>query len=115
MKIGSKIKSIRESKRMTQNAVAERAGMRQGAYSQLENDLFDPRPETLERISRALGLSDEEGQDIIMEVKLNELNMLEPDFVMMLKDVPSMASNEKQSIIDAYELVKFRRARKSHD
>jgi len=111
MSIGQRIRSIREGKGLKQTEVAERSGMQQGTYSQLENDLFEARPETLEKVGQALGLTTSEMEDLMIESKLRELKMLDPDFVMMLKDVRNMTTVEKQSIMDAYELVKLKRER----
>jgi transcriptional regulator with XRE-family HTH domain len=115
MRIGSKIRSIRESRHLSQNAVAERAGLKQGAFSQVENGIVTPRPKTLLRIFSALGLSEDEQREFMIEAKLQELDVFDSEMLLMLKDVRNMTSDEKQSIIDAYEVVKLKRARKRHD
>ncbi len=47
MKIGSKIKEIRESKGVTQREISELIGMNQPQYSKIERDTVDPRISTL--------------------------------------------------------------------
>lgn len=116
MNIGDKLSAIRKSKGMTQEEVADRAGMRQGMYSQIENNKVNQsRMETLERIFHALKLTDEEVSEFLVETKLQELDMYDPEFVLMLKDVRNMTSEEKQSILDAYQHVKLSLDKRSHD
>lgn len=54
--IGQRIKAIREAKGLNQIWVANKAGMSQGHWSQIENADYDPLVSTLRRIAKALGV-----------------------------------------------------------
>ncbi|HYF30960.1 MAG TPA: helix-turn-helix transcriptional regulator [Chitinophagaceae bacterium] len=56
MTIGQAIKEIRKRKRLSQAALAERAGITQTALSQIENGKR-PGEKTFERLSEALGVA----------------------------------------------------------
>ena len=47
-----------------------------------------------------------------MEAKITEAGIADPAITLMLKEIPYMSKDEKQSIIDAFELVKLRRTKK---
>lgn len=54
--VGSKIKSIRESKSITVEQVAERSGLTEEQISRIENDINIPSLAPLIKIARALGV-----------------------------------------------------------
>lgn len=54
----SLIRAWREYKGLTQEAVAERMGISQPAYAQMEASSANPRPTTLRRIAEAMGIRD---------------------------------------------------------
>lgn len=53
--IGQKIKSLRENAALTQQELADKAGLLQSHISRLENAEHSPSNKTLEKIARALG------------------------------------------------------------
>ena len=55
MKIGEKLKSLRQEKLLTQNELADRCELSKGFISQLERDLTSPSLSTLEDILEVLG------------------------------------------------------------
>ena len=55
MKIGKKIKDLRNKYNLTQEELADRLELSKGYISQLENDLTEPSVSTLEDIVLALG------------------------------------------------------------
>ena len=57
MTLAERIRRIREEKGMTQKQVASLMGISQQAYGQYESGAREPKPETLGRISAALGES----------------------------------------------------------
>ena len=71
MKIGNKIKTLRNSKRLTQEELADRAELSKGFISQLERDLTSPSIATLTDILQCLGtnlkdfFNDEEEEQIV--------------------------------------------------
>jgi transcriptional regulator with XRE-family HTH domain len=60
MKLGKKIKKLRELKNFTQEHVAEKISMTQSNYSKVENDTVDITFSKLMEISSVLGLSVED-------------------------------------------------------
>lgn len=59
----NRIKSIREEIKMTQTELAQLADISQPYLHDLENERRGARPETLERIAAALGVTVEELMD----------------------------------------------------
>lgn len=60
MNIGERIKRIRKEKQMTQEAVAERAGVMAVSLSRWENGERDPKFGDVEKVAGALGVTMEE-------------------------------------------------------
>ncbi len=60
LQIGKKIKRLRELKNMTQNQVAEKIGITQGAYSKIEMGESEVSYSRLESISDAFGMKPED-------------------------------------------------------
>lgn len=56
-KVGERIRTIRESKRLTQDQLADLAGLRQSHISRLEGGLHSPSHKTLQAIALALGVN----------------------------------------------------------
>jgi DNA-binding XRE family transcriptional regulator len=54
--IGSKIKQLREQRGMTQDQLAEKAGLRQSHVCRLEQGDHTPTRHTLEKVAKALGV-----------------------------------------------------------
>lgn len=79
MNIGKKIKSYRESKKMTQRDIAEELGVEPATVSKYESGILEPNLESLKRLSDVFEvyvddlLNDEEEFDIS---KINILNVL---------------------------------------
>ena len=88
MKIGNKLKRLRQEKLLTQNELADRCDLSKGFISQLERDLTSPSLSTLDDILEALGtnikdfFNDHEqekivfGQDDIYEIENEELEYI---------------------------------------
>ena len=57
--LGEAISVARRAKAITQEDLADRAGVTQAALSRYENDLREPGPEVLERLARSLGVTPE--------------------------------------------------------
>lgn len=55
-----KLRSFRKAKGITQQAMAERMGIAQSAYCQLETGRYEPRLSTVEKAAVALGVKAEE-------------------------------------------------------
>lgn len=63
------LKSLRESKKLTQEEVAHKAGLTIKAYWNIEHGLCDPRLSNLRKISSALNISVED----LIKVLTNQL------------------------------------------
>lgn len=106
MAFGDKLRQIRLEKRLSQEQVAEKLGLPTNTYvSDAERGKFIPGPEKLEKWARALGITQEEMDDLLLESKLQDLGLDDPGFTLMFKEVPNMTREEKQSLIRAYEKV----------
>lgn len=57
MDIGKRIQNARKAANMTQAALGKEIGVSGAMIGQWENNLRNPKPETLERIANALGIS----------------------------------------------------------
>lgn len=107
MAFGDKLRQLRLQKELTQLDVSRAIGYENTTsyVSDAENNKFIPQPDKLEKWARALGMSKEEMDDLLLENRLESLGMDDPAFTMMFKDVPRMTKEEKQSVIRAYEAV----------
>ena len=115
MDIGKKLKQIRLQKGIYQEEIAEKLGFKSNSYiSKVENGKFIPSENNLQKWGEVLGLTFEDIENLKLEAKLEELGISEPAFTMMMKDVPDMSHEEKQSIIRAYQAVlKAREAKRN--
>jgi transcriptional regulator with XRE-family HTH domain len=57
LQLGTRIRALRQARRLTLRDVAERAGVTESFLSQVERDVTSPSIATVHRIARALGLS----------------------------------------------------------
>jgi transcriptional regulator with XRE-family HTH domain len=57
LQLGTRIRSLRQARRLTLRDVAERAGVTESFLSQVERDVTSPSIATVHRIAGALGLS----------------------------------------------------------
>ena len=106
MAFGQKIKQIRLEKGFSQEQVAKEMGYPTNTYvSDVERGRFVPQPDKLEKLARALGMTYEEIEDLLLESKLQDLGLDDPGFTLMFKEVPNMTREEKHSLIRAYEAV----------
>lgn len=95
--------------------IAKRTGYTEAYLSQITN--FARIPEKYEvyenLFHKGLQITKKDFEDFIMEAKITEAGIADPTITLMLKEIPYMSRDEKQSIIDAFELVKMRRLKKS--
>ena len=57
LRLGARIRALRQTRRLTLRAVSERAGVTESFLSQVERDVTSPSIATVGRIARALDLS----------------------------------------------------------
>lgn len=113
MSFGKKVRQLRLQKGLTQIQVANSLGYATQSYvSDVEMGKFIPASDKLERYAGALGVTNDEMDDLLLEVRLEELGLDDPAFTMMFKEIPHMTREEKQSLIRAYEAVLRARGQK---
>ncbi len=113
MAFGDKLRQIRLEKGLSQEKVANTLGYPTNTYvSDAELGKFIPGPDKLEKWAKALDITSEEMEDLLLESKLQDLGLDDPGFTLMFKEVPNMTREEKQSLIRSYEkLIKARKTR----
>ena len=115
MSFGKKIRQIRLQEGLTQVQVAKALGYESSSYvSDVEIGKFIPAQDKLDKLAHALGVTNEEMNDLLLEEKLETLGLDDPAFTMMFKEIPHMTRVEKQSLIRAYEAVIRARGQKRH-
>ena len=113
MAFGNKVRQIRLQKGLTQEHVRKALGYETRGYvSDVESGRFIPGPDKLPKYAKALGITNEEIEDLLLEDKLESLGLDDPGFTIMFKDIPHMTKDEKQSVIRAYEAVVRARSQK---
>jgi transcriptional regulator with XRE-family HTH domain len=106
MGFGDKLKAIRLQKDLGQAELARKLGYQNNSYvSDVENNKYMPNEEKLKAWAKELQMTWAEMQDLVVEAELEELGINDPAFTMMFKDIPNMTTEEKQSIIRAYQAV----------
>jgi transcriptional regulator with XRE-family HTH domain len=116
MSFGRKIRQLRLQRDLTQAQVTAAMGYGSNSYiSDIEIGKFIPSPEKLARLADALGVTEDEMDDLLLEDRLEQLGLDDPAFTMMFKEVPRMTTEEKQSLIRAYEAVLKARGRRDHE
>ena len=98
MKIGEKVKKVREAKGLSQKQVALSINMDQSQYSKVEKGKTDPTCSTLEKISKALGMELSElfrSNDIFKDINSYDKSLMEKINLLEQLDEP-----EKKSIFN---------------
>ena len=109
------LRQIRKQKGITISEVAKKTGLSLSFLSYFENNQRNARDETIKSIGQALGMTEEELEEIMIDAKLKEIGIMEPSFTMMFKEITigKMSVDEKRKILDAYELIKYQRQKQN--
>jgi len=100
------LKDIRAEKGLTQMKISKVLGYSNAAYvSDVERGKFIPQPEKLTKYAKALGMTQAEMDDLVVDAKMEDIGLSDPGFTIMFKEVPNMTAEEKESVIRAYEAV----------
>lgn len=96
MNLGDILKKVREAKGLSQKELAGLLDMPQPQYSRIESGKTDPSFKTLERVSKALGISLSElfKADEIF----NEVNTYDKTLMEKLRLIDGLDSTEKKSL-----------------
>ena len=106
MSFGRKIKQLRLQQGLTLLQVSSALGYSSASYlSDVEAGKFIPSAGKLHKLAHALGVRNDEMDDLLLEERLESLGLDDPAFTMMFKEIPHMTREEKQSVIRAYEAV----------
>jgi transcriptional regulator with XRE-family HTH domain len=109
MRFGDKIKQIRESREVSQQQLAKKLGYRTNSYvSDIEKGKFIPSMEKLGKIAEALGTPLSALEDLIFEVKCEEIGIKDTDFINLIRDYQHLTEKDKKTIIRAYLKIKKR-------
>lgn len=116
MHFGEKLKQIRIQKGISQNSLAKKMGYVTNSYvADVETGKFVPSPEKMAIWAKLFGLTMTQIEDLKLESKIEELGISDPSFTLMFKEVPNLTTDEKQSIIKAFEAVQTSRAKKRNN
>ena len=103
MNIGENIKKIRVAKQLSQKEVISVANLDAAQYSRIENGKTDPTVTTLEKISKALGVS---LSDLFASTEeLKEINSYDKSIMEKVALLETLNDNEKLTIytmLDAF-------------
>lgn len=102
-----KLRKLREGKGITQQQLAEKLGYVTNSYvSDVESGHFIPSQEKLKKIAKALAIPFSRLKDLLIESKIEELGIKEPELQKMFRDIPKLPQKEKKAIIETYLTIK---------
>ncbi|MDD2666647.1 MAG: helix-turn-helix transcriptional regulator [Methanocellales archaeon] len=107
MNFGRKLRKLRGEKGITQQQLAEKLGYVTNSYmSEVEKGKFIPSKEKLRKIAKALRVPFKELDDLLLESKIEQLGIKEPELVSLFQDVPKLPKRDKKAIIKVYLQIK---------
>jgi len=113
MNFGNKLRKLREKMGLTQQELAEKLGYVTNSYvSDVESGRFVPSEEKLRKIAKALSIPFKELDDLLMEYKLEQLGIKEPELISLFQEIPKLPEEDKRAIISAYIRIRERRQKK---
>jgi len=95
--LGARIKEIRKSKNLTQEQLAESAGIEIPSLSNIENGKNYPNSETIEKIANGLEMQ-------IFELYIFE-HLIEPSEKDMLEDIIKCLRNDSKLLKTIYKII----------
>lgn len=113
------LKKLRESKNITQMELADRADLGKGTIGDIERGVKGSKPETLEKIVKALNLNEKEREELFsclipedLGLKLTKKEKLQKENFMsqatfMFND-ENISDEDKQKMFDSLQEVFFR-------
>ena len=104
--LGKRLRQIRTEKGLPQSAISDVLGYKTSSYvSDVEKGKFIPQPEKLYIWGKVMGMTKSQVDDLIVDVKMEDIGLSDPGFTIMFKEVPNMTTEEKELVIRAYEAV----------
>lgn len=101
MSVGQQIKAAREAKQLSQKQVALSIDMDPSQYSKIENGKTDPSISTIEKITKALGVSLSElfqSEDVFTEISSADKTTMEK--LRVIEQLDEQEKNSVYNIID---------------
>ena len=95
--LGSRIREIRKAKKLTQEKIAEAAGIEIPSLSNIENGKNYPNAENIEKIAHALGVE-------VFELYIFE-HLKEPNEKLMLNEINTILKNNTNLIKIIYNII----------
>ena len=114
MNFGEKIRKIRTERGLSQLGLAKKLGYASSnSYiSDVENGIFIPSKGKLKKLAKALQLSYPQIKDMLLESKIEELGIKEPELQSLFKNIPKLPKKEKKRIIEVYLSIKAKLKKK---
>ncbi len=113
MGLGDRLRVLRLQKEISQTKLAHELGLINNSYvSDIENNKFCPSEDKLRLWAKALGITWEEMNELLVETQLEDLGIKDAGFTMMFKEVPNMTYEEKESVLRAFQAVLKARSNK---
>lgn len=104
--LGKRLRQIRAEKGLPQSAISDVLGYKTSSYvSDVEKGKFIPQPEKLYVWGKVMGMTKSQVDDLVVDVKMEDIGLSDPGFTIMFKEVPNMTAEEKESVIRAYKAV----------
>lgn len=112
MIFGRKLR-LREKKGLTQQQLAYKLGYVTNSYiSDVENGRFVPSKKKLKKIAKALRIPFKKLDNLLLESKLEQLGIKQPELISLFRDIPNLPEKDKKAIINAYLKIKEKRQKK---
>jgi transcriptional regulator with XRE-family HTH domain len=120
MNFASRLKSLREEKKLSQEELSQLINISRSTLSMYEINRRQPDPETLQKIADffdvsvdyLLGRTDKRNIDTSNDVdeRLHKvMQELGPDVLLAFYDLPNMTDEEKENVITLLEVIKAKR------
>lgn len=107
MNFGQKLRKLREEKGIKQQELADKLGYVTNSYvSDVEKGLFVPSEAKLKKIAKILKVPSSQIKGLLIESKIEELGVKEPELQELFKDVPKLPASDKRKIIEVYVTIK---------
>lgn len=118
MSVGERVRREREKRGLTCSALADKAGISPAMVSQIENDHAEPSLETLENISKVLGVSvcyflleQEDVHDLVASLNSEVLSLLgDPRVQSVLRAVRDLDAGDLKFILNYIQFYKRNRS-----
>lgn len=110
------LKKLRETKNMTQMELAEKSNLGKGTIGDIERGVKGSKPDTLEKIVKALNLNQEEREELFsclipedLGIKLTKREKIQKDDFMnqatMMFNDENISAEDKQKMFDSLQEV----------